>query len=81
MLFELRANVLSTGLRVRRFYRDLLHVLGTRLAGAISAATAISILSGLRGAAYQKSDGPLPEPLSGAVTEASPFCKRRTLLP
>jgi hypothetical protein len=68
VLLELRANVLSTGLRVRRFYRDPLHVVYACLAGAISAVTAISILSGFREAARQEIDGPLPVPLSVGVT-------------
>lgn len=81
MLLELRANVFSAGLRVRRFYRDPRHVVCACLAGLISAVIAISILSGLREAAHQEVDGPLPAPLSGAVTQVSPFCNRRTLLP
>lgn len=64
MLFELRANVFSADLRVRRFYRDPLHVVCTCLADAISAVIAISIPSGFREAAHQEINGPL----SGAVT-------------
>lgn len=72
MLLELRANLLSTGLRVRRFKHVSRHVVNAWLASAFFAATAVGVLAGCV-SAHRADDGPLAVPLSFGNERSKPM--------
>lgn len=72
MLFELRANVFSADLRVRRFCRRPTARVGHSFGRRPIAAIAISVLSGCA-AAYQAIIGPLAVPLSFSNETSKPM--------